>query len=524
MSTALDDSRTALFAPAEIAGTVAEPRTPLTIVGRAADGLRGIALGDPPPGTTEHGRIPGIYPEWLGDRSFCATHGVRYPYVAGEMANGIATTAMVIEMARAEMLGFFGAGGLVPERVEKAVAEMAAAIPQDRAWGVNLIHSPNEPAIEEGVADVLVRHGVRHVSVSAFMAVTPAVVRCSATGLRQDSAGRVVRRTRVFAKISRPETAEAFLSPAPPEILTALVERGQLTPDEAVLAARVPVAEDVTVESDSGGHTDNRPLAALLPTIASLRDELTARYGYTCPVRVGAAGGLGTPQAVAAAFALGAAYVVTGSVNQTAVEAGVCDEAKRMLAQAGLADVIMAPAADMFELGVKVQVLRKGSMFAVRGLKLYEIYRAYDSLEAIPAAELAPLERDVFKASVVEAWAATERFWADRDPGELRRAATDPKHRMALLFRSYLGQSSRWAITGDEERRLDYQLWCGPALGSFNTWVRGSFLAEPERRTVVQIARNLMEGAAAVTRAQQLRSFGLAVPDSAFAFVPRPLA
>ena len=40
---------------------------------------------------------------------------------------------------------------------------------------------------------------------------------------------------------------------------------------------------------------------------------------------------------------------------------------------------------------------------------------------------------------------------------------------------------------------------------------------------VVQIARNLLEGAAAVTRAQQLRSYGVPVPQSAFHFVPRPL-
>ena len=52
---------------------------------------------------------------------------------------------------------------------------------------------------------------------------------------------------------------------------------------------------------------------------------------------MGAAGGLGTPAAIAAAFQMGAAYVVTGSVNQSAVEAGLSAEAKDLLAQAGLA-------------------------------------------------------------------------------------------------------------------------------------------------------------------------------------------
>ena len=94
------------------------------------------------------------------------------------------------------------------------------------------------------------------------------------------------------------------------------------------------MAEDVTVEADSGGHTDNQPLGAMLPAILALRDAVTARYGYRRPIRVGAAGGLGSPQALAGAFALGAAYVLTGSVNQLAVESGVSDDA-RAAARAG---------------------------------------------------------------------------------------------------------------------------------------------------------------------------------------------
>jgi hypothetical protein len=95
---------------------------------------------------------------------------------------------------------------------------------------------------------------------------------------------------------------------------------------------------------------------------------------------------------------------------------------------------------------------------------------------------------------------------------------------MALVFRSYLGQSSRWAIAGDSSRRTDYQIWCGPAMGAFNKWTAGSFLAEPAARSVVQVALNLMEGAAVVTRAQQLRTYGVAVPTAGFEFRPRPLA
>jgi hypothetical protein len=94
---------------------------------------------------------------------------------------------------------------------------------------------------------------------------------------------------------------------------------------------------------------------------------------------------------------------------------------------------------------------------------------------------------------------------------------------MALVFRWYLGKSSRWAITGEPKRRSDYQIWCGPAMGAFNAWVKGSFLADPAQRSVAQIGLNLLEGAAVVSRAQQLRSYGVPMPAAAFSFRPRPL-
>jgi hypothetical protein len=121
-------------------------------------------------------------------------------------------------------------------------------------------------------------------------------------------------------------------------------------------------------------------------------------------------------------------------------------------------------------------------------------------------------------------WAECVRYFTVRDPLQLTRAERDPKHQMALVFRWYLGQSSRWAIAGVPERRLDYQIWCGPAMGAFNAWVKGTFLEAPEARGVVQIGLNLLEGAAIVTRAHQLRTYGAPVPASAFDFRPRPLA
>ena len=518
------------FTPAGIVEMAHRIRETAYVVVDPATGRYGVvaedAIGDPAvPGALDVAAVLSpLYPEWLGDRSFAEAHGVRFPYVAGEMANGIATTRLVIEMAKHGYLAFFGAAGLGRARVDSALDDLIGALGHDGpAWGSNLIHSPNEPALEEAVSELYVARGVRRVSASAYMSLTPAIVRYAYSGVRVESSGAVHRPNMVFAKISRPEIARHFVNPAPPALLDSLVADGKLTAEEARLGASLPVAEDITIESDSGGHTDNRPLAPLFAAIQAVRDEVVAARGYTRPIRLGAAGGIGTPQAVAAAFALGASYVLTGSINQACVEAGVAADAKEMLGGAGLADVTMAPAADMFELGIELQVLQRGTMFAPRARKLYQLYRTYPSLDAIPPEIVDELEQHVLGTSVADCWAATREFWMDRDPDQVAEAEADPRHKMALTFRSYLGLSSRWAIAGQGDRRIDYQLWCGPAMGAFNAWAAGSFLAEPRNRTVVQVANNLMEGAAVLTRAQQLRALGVPVPPEAFNYRPRPL-
>jgi len=145
-------------------------------------------------------------------------------------------------------------------------------------------------------------------------------------------------------------------------------------------------------------------------------------------------------------------------------------------------------------------------------------------LEELPDAVRETLERRIIGRPLAEVWNDTADFFRRRDPHELAKAENDPKHRMALVFRWYLGLSSRWAIAGQADRKMDFQIWCGPAMGAFNAWVKGSFLEDPSARTVGQVALNLLEGAARITRASQLRSFGAPVPSDAFQFSPRRLS
>lgn len=444
----------------------------------------------------------------LGDASFRNDHGLRYAYVAGAMANGIASVELVEAMARGGMLGFFGAAGLGKDRVEAALDRLQTEIP-GLPFGVNLIHSPNESELEDVVAKLFIQRGLRLIEASAYLRLTLPVVRFRVAGIHRDAAGHIITPNGIIAKVSRVEVATQFFSPPPGEFLNELVRTGELTAEQAALAAQIPVAQDVTAEADSAGHTDNRPLVTLLPTLLALRDRLRAQFNYAQPLRVGAAGGLATPAGLAAAFAMGAAYVVTGSVNQACVESGTCDAVRKMLAQAEQADTAMAPAADMFEMGVKLQVLKRGTMFPMRAAKLWELYRAHPSLDAIPEADRAQLEKQFFRATLDEAWRSARDFWLKRDARQVERAERDPKHKMALVFRAYLGLSSRWANAGEPSRVMDYQVWCGPAMGAFNEWTRDTFLALPENRRAETVALNLLYGAATHLRAVALRLQGI---------------
>src|SRR5262249_44383223 len=159
-------------------------------------------------------------------------------------------------------------------------------------FGFNLIHSPNEPHLESVLVDLYLRRGVRLVEASAYLDLTPDVVRYRLHGIHADSTGRIVTPNRIIAKASRVEVASKFFAPPPERIVGEWVRQGHPTREKARLSARIPMAQDVTAEADSGGHTDNRPAVTLLPTFFALRDRLQEQFAYEEPLRVGAGGGI----------------------------------------------------------------------------------------------------------------------------------------------------------------------------------------------------------------------------------------
>jgi trans-AT polyketide synthase/acyltransferase/oxidoreductase domain-containing protein len=437
-----------------------------------------------------------VSPEDLGSPSFRSRHRLRYAYLAGSMYKGIASKELVVRMGKAGLLGFLGTGGLALERIESDLLFIQHELRESGAYGLNLLASPMQPGLDEATVDLYLRLQVPRIEAAAFTQITTALVRYRAKGLTLNREGTIHIPNKILAKVSRPEVAEQFLSPPPDALVRRLVESGKITTQEASLVQRLPMADEICVEADSAGHTDRGVLHTLLPVMLRLRNQVVKSYAYPIQMYVGAAGGIGTPEAIAAAFVLGADFVLTGSINQCTVEAGTSETTKGLLQEAGVQDTDIVPAGDMFEFGAKVQVFKKGLLFPSRAKKLYDLYRQYDSLEQIDPSTRAQLETRYFKRSFAEIFAETKEYYQRVLPQVIERAERDPKQKMALVFRWYFIHTNRLALRGDPAEKVDYQIHCGPAMGAFNQWAKGTGLEDWRNRHVDEIGIRLMRAAA----------------------------
>jgi len=433
----------------------------------------------------------------LGSDAFKNDYKTEYAYYAGSMANGISSVEMVIALGKAGYMCGYGAGGVAIDEVEQAIDEIKQALPKG-PYLINLLHSQNDQAREEALVTLFLEKSVRAIEASAFIEISPAIVRYRLAGLKKSDDLGVYSENKVIAKISREEVARKFMSPPEPQIVAELLAKGLITNQQAEWAKEISVADDITAEADSGGHTDGQPFISLLPLIISVRDDIQRQFGYSQKIRVGAAGGISTAIAAAGAFQMGADYVVTGSVNQGCIEAGTSDYVKEMLAHVTMADVVLAPSADMFELGAKVQVIKKGTMFPMNAQKLYDLYGRYGSIDEIPDKDKKAIETRMFRHDFATVWGFVEKYFSKADSKLLERANANQKLKMALMFRWYLGNSSRWAISGEDVRKMDMQIWCGKSMGAFNRWVSNTELELWSNRTVVKVADKIINEAAAI--------------------------
>jgi trans-AT polyketide synthase/acyltransferase/oxidoreductase domain-containing protein len=454
----------------------------------------------------DRGRNIEITDATLGSEMFKRRYHLQYAYIAGAMYRGVSSKELVVKMGKAGMLGFLGMGGLSLYEIEEAIKYIQRELKDGQAYGMNFLYDPGNPEKEERVINLYFKYGVHIIEASAFMGITTSLIWYKAKGLRRNEKGFIESNHKIIAKISRPEVAEAFMSPAPARLVEKLLSEGKITEEEAILLKDVPVANDLCVEADSGGHTDCGVSYTLMPAILKLRNEMMEKFKYSEKVHIGAAGGIGTPEAAGASFVLGADFIVTGSINQCTVEAGTSDIVKELLQQMNVQDTDYAPAGDMFEFGAKVQVLKKGLFFPARANKLYDLYRQFNSIDEIDHKTRMQIQEKYFKRSFENIYEELKNYYSTE---EIVKADKNPKQKMAMIFKWYFHYSSKSALAGDIDSKVDYQVHCGPALGAFNQWIKGTIYESWQNRHVDEIALLMLKETASFlnNRFQLMKAF-----------------
>ncbi|WP_327311965.1 ACP S-malonyltransferase [Streptomyces sp. NBC_01235] len=427
------------------------------------------AAAQAPAGAGARGEEPTLDAEALGARSFRERYGLRRSYVVGSMYGGVSGRELVRAASKAGLLGFLGIGGLPRDEVERQLHGLADELGL-HGHGVNLLYLHRAPEQEAPLVDALLQHGVGLVEASGYPFVTEELVRFRLKG------------GRILAKVSRTDLAAAFLAPPPEQHVAMLLAKGSVTEQEAAAAAGRPMADDLCVEADGGWLTGTAGPLSLLPAVLRLRDE-AALPGHR--VHVGCAGGIGSPEAAAAAFLIGADFVLTGSVNQCSVEAATSAAVKDLLQESHEYDVDTAPWSEGFEHGVQARYLKRGQFFPARASRLHDLWRRHGSVAELD---------DATRKQVFDRYLGGEHPAATaKDPDQ----RSDPKTELAAVFRAYFRRGFRLAVTGDQQSTVDYLVNCGPAMGAFNQAVAGTSLQPWRARTLEAIADFLMDGAAA---------------------------
>jgi len=419
----------------------------------------------------------------LGSAAFCAAHGASVALAVAASDRGVTSPDLVVRCAEAGVLSFLGSRDLPPDQLDAGLRSIQARLVRAQPFGIGMRCDFTDTARDQQIVAACLARRVDAIEARGYLQVTPDLVRFRFQGAAARDTDRADRR-RLVVRVSRPETAVAFMSAAPEPVIAQLVAAGDLADADAARARREPVASDICVEGDGSGPTDGATALALLPVVVHLRDQMCADTAAEHRIRVGLVGGIGSPAAVAAAFTMGADFVMTGAIHQCTVEAATSDIVKEMLAAADVPDTALAPASDLFELGARSRVLKKGVFFAARAERLFNLYLAHDSIDALPAAVRGQLEQQYFGRSLEEVESMVDDVHAT------------PKQRMARIFRRYLDESASRAIEGNAVHRVNFAVPCSAAMGAVNRWLAGTPLREWQDRHADELSLRLLDEAA----------------------------
>lgn len=237
-----------------------------------------------------------VRPESLGSAGFRRDHNVCLACVADGDGLGGAGPEMVIRLGKAGLLSYLNTDLANFDQVADAVERVRSVLGSGAPWGVSVGHDSGDPGRASRLIGLLDDLDVPSIEVSGLSRPLPSLARYRLAKAGGSPGGP----RRVLVKVSCIDDAAAWLArPAATGAASRAAANG-----ESARAAGTAMADDICVTAGLG----------LLTAVTRLRDE----RGLSA--RVGLAGDLGTAEAVAAAFAAGADFVVTDSVNQCTVD------------------------------------------------------------------------------------------------------------------------------------------------------------------------------------------------------------
>lgn len=435
-----------------------------------------------------------ISAETLGSSDFKKKYGLKYAYIGEAMYNGISSAKMAASLANAGMLGLLGTQGRTKEEVSQDIDSVREQVKNSNCTiGINITNSPYNSKIQSSILDLCISKQVNLIEVSEYMSITKELVLYRLHGVKEIKDGKVTVPNHIIAKVSRIEIAELFACPPQQKLVDELLKEGSISDEEARAARKIPMADSITITCDSEGHIGTSAGFLLVPLVKQMIQKCTKEYGYDMEINVGTTGGIGEPKAAAAAFLSEADYIGTGSINQCTQEAAVSESVKEILESIDIHDTEYVPEENLFELGAKCQVVRKGLFFPARANKLYETYRYFDSIENLDAKLASQLEERYFGKTFNEIY---DEVIKTASHEEIEQAEQNKKYKMLLIFKWYFNKSRMDAIKGNQSNKVNYLIKCSSAMGFFNNWSKGKPFEKRENRHVDQIGIAILEEAA----------------------------
>ena len=393
--------------------------------------------------------------------------------------------------AKAGLLSFFGAEGLPLHTIEGALRQIRQQLSNDHFFGVGMLRSQGDEDSEMRLAHLCVQYKVPALEISSFSMVSRAIVYYRVKGLKKRWDGSIECQHKIIAKVSHIHQVASYLKPPPRWIVDELLSEQLINPEQAEMSQSIGLCDDLCVIGDCGEKTTGGSVFLLYPHVYQIKKQLETSYPHVRNVHLGVGGGLGTPQAIAHVFSMGADFILTGSINQATVEAGSSAAVKELLITMGLMDTQTCSSENVFDTQGRIQVLNMHNAFPAKADFLQALWMSYESVSDMPSSLQVHLKEQYFD-DLGDNNNEHSKSTVSNLKGDL-----DPKLSMAKLFESYFERAQNHVILANDslDNATDYLIHTGPALGAFNEWVKGTPLESWKNRHVDVVAIHLLESA-----------------------------